>query len=949
MDIQSTLNSINLLREELIEAFSDSVTREEGRDKTLNKPSKKHTTFMHPMEYYNERVLLSIPSLDAFQIELEFVETKEQLDIWKYFRYHTSSIKTHQNIGRNLKFMVRDKDTKKYIGIVTIGSDIYGCSDRDAAIGWTKEQHTKHLSLLVNIWGCVALQPIGFNYNIGKLLASLCFTREVLDKFKEKYGETPACITTFGAFGISAQYERLPYLKRVGKTKGYNCNGITEELYMKACRIYCDVFETTKICARGGRLDNLKTILRWLNIPTSLIKENGTKRSIYVGFTSPNAREFLRSGDGTYTLPNDTTIPTVTSIVEWWKQRWAKQRYSHLLDTNRIQTTSRVKWTWEPNEKKQYTYKHKHLYNTLPIHEYKLSDSEVNFYHEMKLEPSYIAGLLDGDGTVSFMKHVYSSYINICQCDPRPLIALQGMFGGNIRILTSERSQHERLQYCYCVHTYNEPLLKIMKDYSILKSKRSNYCYEHLFGNSHELDIDLSKEAYDTIVGTIQQLQGDYTPCQETYYESRMTLGYIAGLFDAEGMIRTNHFDTYISSDITITQKSNIKILEAIRNHLGYGKCKQYCFREYGGDNKISFIKAILPYLIVKKEQSECLLKTLETPICRIGECYKDVKDIKIYKYREFHISREQLSRINAIGKSKLLESKKPFRLKPFIEKIKQTRSTKGIPMVMNHRAAIALHTTLKRKKIEDSLIESVREQLKTKTQARVCRDMNLKRHIVYNIATGLTMKTDEITIDSKRKQVENKHFRKEHLTKEAIIEQTAIRKRKLSLNTMIQILQWIQEPNATPTSVYDRMLLDITSKNIKKNFSIDSIKAVINGKTQPYDSEYPLLGTITKETYKGWLDKISTLDFVAARKIQMGRKVRSVSPETIVKAFLLWIKEPTLTQAGLAEHFGIAPRTLGRFLQHPELYYQEDFPVTIDGVIYTYDDFVCLTKTKRG
>ena len=933
---------INELREEIIDALSISVeSKEGGRKKSLNENTTQ-TTFMHPMKYYEDKVLCSIKDLETFDIELEFVETKEQLDIWKFFRYHTSSIKTHQNVGRNLKFFVRDVETKKYLGIVTLGSDIYSNSKRDTYIGWTPEAHSEHLNYVVNLWGCVSLQPIGFNYNVGKLLASLCFTREVLEKYTEKYKQTPAAIVTYGAFGVSAQYERLPYLKRIGETKGYNSNAISDELYVKACELYCEVFKSNKICRRPGRLDTVKCICRWLSIPEAFIVENGIKRSIYMGFTASHAKAFLQSKDNEFVLPNDDSVPTVSQVVQWWKKRWANQRYNHLLDTNRLQATSRVLWTWDPMEKKQYNYNHKHTYTVLPIHEYTLTGDEINKWRNKNLHPAYIAGFLDGDGTVAFNVGSNTSYISVTQCDIRPLLSLQRMFGGTIRLCISKRSSRERIKYVYTLFKYTEPLLKIMKDYSIMKMKRSNYSYSQLF------DTHSEKDNYNDIVTKIKNYQSDYTPINETDYRNRLTNEYISGLFDAEGYVYLSHKETYIESHITLTQRSNHTVLKEIGEVLGYGKANTYRYNEYSKENQLDFIRRILASAIVKKEQLEIVSNVIMNPLQERNEYKSEVLLHNQYKYREYRISSEVLAKLNKDGKQKETGGQRPNRIKPIVQKIKQVRCTKGVAMPMEHRAAIALHTTLQRKKMEDTFIDTVREQLKTKTQAEVCRDMNLKRHVVYNIAKRVTVKTEEVTLDYKREQVEKKQFRKEHLTKEAIIEQAAISKRKLSLETMVKIIEWIREPNATPTSVYDRMESEVKLKNMKKDFTIDSIKGVVQGKTQPHESEYPLLGTITKEMYKGWLDAIATLDFAAARKVQMGRKVRSVSPEVIVGVFLR-LNAQTKGDGimAIAKDLGIPSSTLRRFVQHPELYYAEDFPVTVNGKSYTYEDFVCLSKKK--
>jgi hypothetical protein len=926
---------INETREGIIHALSESVaSKEGGRKKEHNKP-KESVSFLHPAEYYEERVLCIIDDWASFQVEVEYVETPEQKDLWKYFRYHTSSIKTHQNIGRNLKFLVREVTTKKYIGIFALGSDLYGYAARDAYIGWTNEARAERLNYVVNIWACVALQPIGFNYNVGKLIASLCFTNEVLDAFVEKYQQRPAAIATFGAYGISAQYERLPYLKRVGETKGYNSNAISDELYENACRLYCEVFDTNQVTKRGGRLDNLKAICRWLSIPDFLIRENGIKRTVYVGFTSPNAQEFLKCG-GTFEIPEERTV---ASVVEWWKDRWAKPRYAHLVDTNRLQATSRVVWTWDPVEKKQYNYNHKHQYDVLPIHEYTLNDEEVQHYRHTELHPGYIAGFLDGDGTIGYSVESRTVYISVTQCDVRPLLALQSIYGGTIRATVSKRSSRERIRYEYNLFKHTEPLLKLMKDYSILKSKRAAYCYAQLF------EPDAEKDSYEDIVPKMKQIQTDYLPVEESYYQDRLTNAYIAGLFDAEGYMFLKHKKTYLASIVTITQKSNTSVLKAIKDKYGYGTIQQYRYCIYDKDSKVHLLKILLPNLIVKKEQSELMIQLLTIPAEKIIHYTSEALNHKQYKYREYRMNPDTFTALNMEGKLKAKSGQIPYRVKRTIVKVKQTRCTKGQAMNIQHRTAIAVKAALKRKTVGDGIIDTVREMLKTHKQSDIEKQLNLKRYIVNNIALGKTLKTDEITMEKKHEQTTKKKLRKETMTPEEIKVQSSIHRRKIPLETMVQIMKMASEPFATPMSIYDQLKKDATDS---LPYQHTAVKDILVGKTQPYDSEYPLLGIITKETYQQWLADISKLDFTAARKIQMGMKVRSVSATTIMEARLMQEANPKITKKDLANHFNIASSTLRRFLDHPELYYPMDFPVVIQDKTYTYEDYVCLCKKKQ-
>lgn len=95
------------------------------------------------------------------KVELEFVETPEQHDLWETFRVKTSSVMTRRNPGRNIRILVKEKTTQKYLGILSLASDLSSYTSRDTYIGWnaTDKYDKKRLNYVVNIACCVGLPP----------------------------------------------------------------------------------------------------------------------------------------------------------------------------------------------------------------------------------------------------------------------------------------------------------------------------------------------------------------------------------------------------------------------------------------------------------------------------------------------------------------------------------------------------------------------------------------------------------------------------------------------------------------------------------------------------------------------------------------------------------------------------------------------------------------------
>ena len=145
-------------------------------------------------------------------------------DHWTALRILIHTQQHSGSIGRGLNYLVRDKTTKKYLGVIAIASDFLDIKCRDDAIGWTREQRTqeqriKHTAVCSSI---VPVQPFGYNMVGGKLLALLCLSDEIQNRWQKQYGSKLVGLTTTSLYGKNkgghgmSQYDRLTYWKKMG-------------------------------------------------------------------------------------------------------------------------------------------------------------------------------------------------------------------------------------------------------------------------------------------------------------------------------------------------------------------------------------------------------------------------------------------------------------------------------------------------------------------------------------------------------------------------------------------------------------------------------------------------------------------------------------------------------------------------------------------------------------
>ena len=121
----------------------------------------------------------------------------------------------------------------------------------------------------MNLSTCVSIQPFGYNFNGGKLLAKLAFSKEVMNKFKEKFNQELLVISTTGLYGKSVQYDRLKELEYVGKTKGNSIYWIPDGITTK-CREYLKLYHNYETSG----LKKLSVISKIISLNTIFTKKN---------------------------------------------------------------------------------------------------------------------------------------------------------------------------------------------------------------------------------------------------------------------------------------------------------------------------------------------------------------------------------------------------------------------------------------------------------------------------------------------------------------------------------------------------------------------------------------------------------------------------------------------------------------------------------------------------
>ena len=268
------------------------------------------------------------------------VEITEDTTTWTDIRKLIHTMDFTANPGRNVKIFIKDRNTGKVLGLISLGSDITSLGVRDQFIGWTKEDKFTNgkLNNTCIATTIVPTQPLGYNFVGGKLIAALCTSPEIRDHWKQKYDNVLIGVGTTSLYGIQSIYNGIPHFKTLGESKGM-ISIKPDDKYYDVWHQYIKVKYPEKyekaINSTGPKQNVLNMIFRELNIKTNHYN-HGFKRGVFFSQMYENGNQFLCSKIEEQDLVMKNKILKGNEYsVNWWKDK-AIKRYTTLFNDNKI-------------------------------------------------------------------------------------------------------------------------------------------------------------------------------------------------------------------------------------------------------------------------------------------------------------------------------------------------------------------------------------------------------------------------------------------------------------------------------------------------------------------------------------------------------------------------------------------------------------------------------------
>ena len=263
--------------------------------------------------------------------------------IWSILRTFSCSLVNNGVVGRQRRWLVIDEKTQKYLGIICVSGDMLDLKGRDDFIGWTRQDRTKKGGMLkhtANGSSIIPMAPFSFNYNGGKLIASLVASDIIEKDWEKQYGDRLVGVSTTSLYGSNSMYNSLKYWNRRGKTQGsisFEFSKETEAMikeYGKNLEPY-KYFEwwgakrpNGQPLKRDHRNRSRQYFFRKLGFKTKELITSHS-RGVYFNHLFKNTSSFLKNEIGVDELERryDNRLE---SLVDMWKLGCAKKRVESL-------------------------------------------------------------------------------------------------------------------------------------------------------------------------------------------------------------------------------------------------------------------------------------------------------------------------------------------------------------------------------------------------------------------------------------------------------------------------------------------------------------------------------------------------------------------------------------------------------------------------------------------
>ena len=283
----------------------------------------------------------------------------------------TASFSPDENPGKAAKYIVKETNTDKVFGFIRFGSPLINSKPRNDYLGDVPDLDIFNKRAIMG-FNIVPVQPAGFNYLGGKLLAAICCSSDIRRQLNKKY-DTEFCLfettSLYGNIKGASMYDGMrPYLRYKGDTQSKFLLTLGEEIYPELKDWFTEKNGGEELIHKGASSRKLKMQTKMVGIIKSSLKEHDTKayelfckkiasagevttqKRFYMseyGFS--NVKNVLLGKENTLTKSENYDRFELDNVISWWKKN-ATKRYNNVVSDGRIRKELEI-WNQDTMDK----------------------------------------------------------------------------------------------------------------------------------------------------------------------------------------------------------------------------------------------------------------------------------------------------------------------------------------------------------------------------------------------------------------------------------------------------------------------------------------------------------------------------------------------------------------------------------------------------------------------
>ena len=314
-------------------------------------------------KFFNEDVHPEDMEFEIKNVGDRFNDDVSQEFYIKYLTATSSHVIEHNIPGRELRWLVREKNSGKIMGFIRFGSPTINSKPRNNWLGKAPDLSVFNRHAVMG-FAIVPSQPFGFNYLGGKLLALICVSHYAREQVSNVFEKDIALFETTSLYGSTTSASQYDGLKPFVRYKGLTDSQFTPLLHKESFHKLHDEFrkwnhgepltENRASSKKMKRQNKMISIIRnslkdenKLNVFNSVIQMafglTQRKRAYISDYGYQNVREVILGEQKNLIKGQNWEKFEYDNIIKWWKKK-AGKRYEKLKSEGRFRTEVEL-WT----------------------------------------------------------------------------------------------------------------------------------------------------------------------------------------------------------------------------------------------------------------------------------------------------------------------------------------------------------------------------------------------------------------------------------------------------------------------------------------------------------------------------------------------------------------------------------------------------------------------------